>query len=625
MEPTDQIPYESFKEEWLKDILEGNPSTVDKGNRFARKLLIQWLNFDDNETDVIFCDGCGDGGIDAVYLDRMDDSEDNANSGNRWYLVQSKYGSAFYGTDTLLIEGQKVIETLDGKRLKLSSLASEIVERLQNFNKNASSSDKLQLVFATVDPLTEAEERALKDIRSMGRERLGDFFETGAVSVQTIYKRVLENVEKNNKLKLSFSADLVQSGSDLLVGSVKLINLYGFLKAYTLKTGDIDLIYSKNVRRFLGAGRKVNQGIATTLNTNPENFGLYNNGITIVVEKFECLASDKYELVDPYIVNGCQTTRSIWDVLNKKLDTGATGTNPELENWKECLSRGIVVVKIVKVGTHGEKVLTDTTRFTNSQNAVGQKDFISLEADFRRWAEQMSAKYNVYLEIQRGGWDSQRYLQKHSPNTKQFAEYANAFDLLKVYGSGWLCEPGLAYGKNPPFAPGGSIFKRIVESQQFTVDDLYATFLLYKLAAQIGFGRGASKATRGQTKHLFYFVFNELLKECLLQAKLPITTDSLTASILKVFAPGKEEAKTSLCETALNVVDDYLTQEKEDSLFKEPEFKGDMNAFLKSEKLGKSRDFSPKLDYLINIQKSVMRKSYQGSPAIREIVIQALS
>ena len=128
------------------------------------------------------------------------------------------------------------------------------------------------------------------------------------------------------------------------MGSVKLANLYQFLKDYQNKTRDLDLIYEKNVRKFLGGGRAVNRGIAETVHNQPERFGLYNNGITIVVESFDIEETDKYELTDPYIVNGCQTTKTIWNELKKRLDSGGTGQNAELEEYKERLNKGILVV-----------------------------------------------------------------------------------------------------------------------------------------------------------------------------------------------------------------------------------------------------------------------------------------
>ena len=141
------------------------------------------------------------------------------------------------------------------------------------------------------------------------------------------------------------------------MGSTSLINLYNFLKAYRNKTEDLDQLYEKNVRRFLGARGKVNKGMQETLRSAPEQFGLYNNGITIVVNDFTSTDNNRFQLVEPYIVNGCQTTRTIWEVCHIRLESGGTGSNPELEAWREKAAQGVVVTKIVKVGNEGEKLL----------------------------------------------------------------------------------------------------------------------------------------------------------------------------------------------------------------------------------------------------------------------------
>ena len=625
MTDTTTISFDDFKTDWLTEITNGSPSTVELGNRFSKKLVMQWLDFNEDTDDIIFCDGSGDGGIDIAYLQRGDILEDNANEGDTWYLIQSKYGSAFAGKDTLLIEAQKVIETLDGKTKHLSSIANDLLERLQVFRASASSKDKLVLVFATNGVLSEDEKRVLNDIKTLGRARLGNLFDTEAVSIETIYQRAVENLSQYKKYNLPFIANLVPSGNDLLVGSVKLTNLYQFLKDYKSETGDLDLIYEKNVRKFLGSGKKVNSGIAQTIRDNPERFGLYNNGITIVVEDFKLLESDRYELTEPYVVNGCQTTRTIWETLYKKLEAGGTGPNLELEEWKNRLKKGIVVVKVVKVGANGEELLTNTTRYTNSQNAVGQKDFIALEGNFRIWAKEMGNAYNIFLEIQRGGWDSQKTLQRTNPTAKHYDDWANAFDLLKNYGAGWLNEPGFAFGKNPPFAPGGSIFKRIVESDSFSIKDLYASHLFQKLAQKIKFGRGAEKSTRGQTRYLFFFVIIELLKECMTHSAIEISPTNISSSVIKIFIDLESDAAKQLTDAALNVIDEYMTKENEDSVFAEPKYNEDLNNFLKWDKLGKGTDFTPKLSNLIAFTKRDMRRSVSGQQAARDIISASIS
>ena len=138
------ITFEDYCEEWLKDVRAGKPSATELGHRFARKMLTQWLDIEDSSDDIVYCDGAGDGGIDIAYIQC---SEDRENDGDTWFLIQSKYGSAFQEVNTLIEEGQKVISTLDGIRPKLSSLAKGLLERLLNFRQRASENDHLIISF----------------------------------------------------------------------------------------------------------------------------------------------------------------------------------------------------------------------------------------------------------------------------------------------------------------------------------------------------------------------------------------------------------------------------------------------------------------------------------------------
>ena len=615
-----ELAYEDFKTEWLREIISGNPTTTELGHRFSRKILGDWLDFNSETEDIIFCDGAGDGGVDIAFLVLGDMLEDGNHEGNTWYLVQSKHGSAFSGSSTILIEGQKVLDNLRGNRPNLSSIGEEVSNRIRNFIANKGPNDKLKLVYATHEPLNEAEKRAADDVRTIGRTHLGDFFDIESISIQTIYNRITELQSTVNKTSVQLKASLVPSGDDLWVGSVTLLDLYEFLKTYKQCTGDLDQLYEKNVRKYLGGGRIVNKGISQTLKSNPEKFGLFNNGITIVAEDVTN-NNGQFTIVEPYVVNGCQTTKTIWQVLVEKLDTGASQLSSETQHWKDRLAKGIVIVKIVKVGSQNEVELTNITRFTNSQNSVSRQDFIALEGNFRTLASEMASTYQIYLEIHRGGWESQRMLQRHSLNAPQFTEHVNAFDMLKIYGAAWMAEPGIAFGKNPPFAPGGAIFKRIIDSQSFGTEEIYACYLLQRIANQIKFGRAADKPSRGQTRYLFYYVLTDLIKDILINNSKPHGLKELTEAVIKIF---KVETETSnnLINIALNVIDNYLADGTQDSLFTEPEFirTKDLNNFLKWEKLGKGRDFTPKFEQLLFANKYLMGQSLSGQQSVRQQV-----
>jgi hypothetical protein len=604
--------FQEFKEEWLQEVLVGDPSNVELGRRFSTKIVNQWLELDSYSDDFIYCDGTGDGGIDLAHLHRGGDNQQDDVEGDTWYIIQSKFGSAFAGTATLYDESNKVFDTIEGLRSNLSSLSTDFIERLRNFISSSSEKDKLILVFATVDNMIDVEKRAMEAIKLIGKNRIGSLFDVEAVCIETIYRRVLEDTVSNAKLQVKLNGQLVPSGDELLVGSIRLVDLYSFLKNYKNETGDLDLIYEKNVRKFLGNKRKVNKGIEKTLLEKPERFGLYNNGITIVVQDFEKLGENHYELNEPFIVNGCQTTKTIWSVLLKKLDSGGTGSNAEIEDYKNRLGKGIVVLKIVKVGSHGEDLLIETTRYTNSQNAVTDKDFLALERDFRSWSDQMGAKYKIYLEIQRGGWDSRKAQQKQNPALQPiYTEHANCFDLLKVYSAGWLGEAGLAFGKNPPFAPGGSIFTQIVNDSNFGLDDLYAAYILSKEGEKYKFGRGAERQTRGQTRYLFFFVLVELIKDCILRAGLNNQYNDksfFTKCILKFNDANNNNIFNEVQENAIGIIDEYMTSGGDSSYSKEPKFTGDINSFLKWEQLGKS-DSTPILKGLVEDYKRLLRRS----------------
>jgi hypothetical protein len=624
---------DAFRAQWLSDVTEGQPSTVQLGHRFAQKLITQWLDVERSSDDIIYCDGSGDGGIDVAILDRADGEIEDGAQGHRWYLVQSKYGSAFQGTASILQEGQKVIETLDGQRQRLSSLAEGLLERLSLFRRQASEQDRIVLVFATPEPLTDPEKRALMDVRAMGRNRLGGLFDVESISIDTIFQRMLEEAqEQERRTRVKLTADVVSAGPDLLVGVTSLLEVYAFLRDYRDITGDLDQIYEKNVRRFLGSRGKVNKAVMQTLKESPERFGLYNNGITIVVTDFDRLAERGLQLVDPYIVNGCQTTRSVWEICHQRLESGGTGTDPELEEWRRQAAGGTVVTKIVKVGAEGEALLQAITRYTNSQNAVRERDFLAITSDFRTWAAQMAERYNVFLETQRGGWDSQKALQRQHPTARQFEESANAFDLLKVYGAGWLGEAGTAFGRNAAFVPNGSVFKRIMnlgeEGEPFGVEDLYAAYRLQGAADEYRFGRGAPQPSRRQTRFLFYMIALDLLRDVYTRIRnaQPSPKD-LTRAIIRVFASADDAARRAWLDSAVDVVDEYLTAGEEDSVFNEPAFQNtfnsDLHGILKWEQLGKSEQSTPRLRSLIGDHRRTLGRAGAGQPPPREVIADA--
>ena len=286
---------------------------------------------------------------------------------------------------------------------------------------------------------------------------------------------------------------------------------------------------------------------------------------------------------------------------------------------------------MVKIVNRGEdtSVLNLITRHANSQNAVKDSDFIALDDDFRGWQRQLEKKRGLYLEIQRGGWDSRRALQKRNRELKQLEGFAKVSDLLKTYGSGWLSAPGLAFGRNKPFFPGGEIFEKMRsrDGTAFGPDDLYAAYLLQKAGADAGFGRGGrkdmQKASRKQTKFLFAFVAVYLLRDTLQKHRKPHDDLAVSQALIKVLTDAS--ACGHLTQEAAGVIDRYLQDGSNKSLFVEEAYKDrfgkDLNTFLKWSDLGRDLIKTPNLDLCIEMRTMRMNEKEDGGQSVCEILL----
>ena len=182
------VTFDQFCEEWLSEFREGDMSSFEKGRDFALKLVSEWLEVDPDDVDFVLLDGSGDGGIDIAHLRRSEIDDDNSQDGDIWRLIQSKYGTAFQGRDTIFKEGQKVIQTLTRSKAGLSGTSRQFLQKLNTFIKQASPErDRIILVFATQYPLSEADREALEDIRVLGRKRIGPLFDVEDVSLKNIW------------------------------------------------------------------------------------------------------------------------------------------------------------------------------------------------------------------------------------------------------------------------------------------------------------------------------------------------------------------------------------------------------------------------------------------------------
>lgn len=156
-----------------------------------------------------------------------------------------------------------------------------------------------------------------------------------------------------------------------------------------------------NVRSFLSIKAKgVNAGIQGTLRSAPERFMAFNNGIVLVADEMK-LARAKdgapgiVWLRGMQIVNGGQTTASIYFAKRKY---------PETDLSKVRVPAKIIVMKEEDPAKE-EALVSDISRFANSQNAVRQSD-LSANKPFHVNVERLSL--TVYCPDGIGRWFYER-------------------------------------------------------------------------------------------------------------------------------------------------------------------------------------------------------------------------
>jgi hypothetical protein len=133
--------------------------------------------------------------------------------------------------------------------------------------------------------------------------------------------------------------------------------------------------FSANVRDYLGSRRSdanINNGIKRSAEESPDDFWVYNNGVTILVNSFEFVASPKatLKISGLSIVNGAQTT-------------GAIGSLKKIPD-------AMVKVPARFVQTSDAELVRNVIQFNNSQNKIAASDFRSTDRIQKKLKEQVS-------------------------------------------------------------------------------------------------------------------------------------------------------------------------------------------------------------------------------------------
>lgn len=152
-----------------------------------------------------------------------------------------------------------------------------------------------------------------------------------------------------------------------------------------------DSLYSANYRGFLGAGKKkkINTGIRSTAESQPQDFWVFNNGITVLTRSIRNTKAG-VRLDGMSIINGAQTSGSLGSVDDKRASLEGVS----------------VLCRIIECSD--PETISSIVRFNNTQNEITTWDRYSNDPDQARIAQEFAAigyQYSVKRGSEASGAD----------------------------------------------------------------------------------------------------------------------------------------------------------------------------------------------------------------------------
>lgn len=180
---------------------------------------------------------------------------------------------------------------------------------------------------------------------------------------------------------------------------------------YNLITQDneiLDELFEGNIRDFEGQTVEVNKNIKDTLEkVFNADFWWLNNGVTMIVDSYSPLPNDSAKVVNPIIVNGLQTSYTIFNYFKENLD------KLEQENRN-------ILLKIIN--TNNINVADMIISSTNRQNPVKPAQLKATDP-IQKDIEQILFNNGIYYE-RRKNYYRNRGIDKHKIVTlENLAQY----------------------------------------------------------------------------------------------------------------------------------------------------------------------------------------------------------
>lgn len=198
-----------------------------------------------------------------------------------------------------------------------------------------------------------------------------------------------------------------------------------------------DDLFKDNLRFHLDTPKykSIDNNIEKTLESNPEMFWFYHNGITLLIKDKECINRDRIETItlkpndNISIINGAQTLYTVSNYYFSLLEKEKNEKNEKekIVNRIKNVKKAKVLLRIIINDTKDNWVNNNITIFLNSQKPVGEEDIKYFSKEIQAFNDELPRN----KEIVRNGDPEDNYS-------------INLIDFLKFYAVTFLQKPGMA-------------------------------------------------------------------------------------------------------------------------------------------------------------------------------------
>lgn len=328
------------------------------------------------------------------------------------------------------------------------------------------------------------------------------------------YERSFTQIEDKITYKKTFKYITETDNDNKLNGHICIVPAIEIANLVKKWKGEL---FEKNIRAYFN-----NKGInSKILNTSADKeeakyFWSFNNGITITANKVSELPNDKYKLKGIQIVNGCQTSNTLYEgLINLERYTALKEKTEHTEEEQKELQElekvslqpdTTVLVKIIE--TEDTELIYRITETTNSQTPIQVFSLVA-NNDIHKNIEHFLKDYKIYYERRVNFYKN----QNKSP-------IIDIKKLSQLYYSMIVCKPSIA--RSNPKAMFINQHDKIFPSDNSIDFKLYLVPIRINLAVEKkirSYQRNEKTSPYVKTMlsygklHLCCFILNSILKE----------------------------------------------------------------------------------------------------------------